>query len=140
MQQPAAGAIAALGKRIENRTWGTSYRGPIAIHAGASIMPPGHPFWRFAPYRTALAEATASQRDWLDHRGVIVALADLVDVHECASPACCAPWGESAEFSVHWVLENVRPLSTPVKLRGGLGLRHVDEVTQLAILREAAGQ
>ena len=136
VQQPAAGAILALGKVTENRTWATAYRGPVAIHAGKAIMPPGHPFWRFAPYRSALAAATAQQRDALDHRGVIIALADLVDVHEAASTSCCSPWGESEVFAVHWMLENIRPLAVPVAHKGGLGLRHLDEAVEAAVLRE----
>ena len=32
--QPYAALIAAGGKRYETRSWKTSYRGPIAIHAG----------------------------------------------------------------------------------------------------------
>ena len=34
--QPYAHLIAIGEKRVENRTWGTHYRGPVAIHAGRS--------------------------------------------------------------------------------------------------------
>ena len=34
VRQPWAWAIVHAGKDIENRTWATSYRGPILIHAG----------------------------------------------------------------------------------------------------------
>ena len=34
--QPYAELIARGEKRVENRTWRTSYRGPLAIHAGKS--------------------------------------------------------------------------------------------------------
>lgn len=34
--QPYAELIACGEKRVENRTWSTSYRGPLAIHAGTS--------------------------------------------------------------------------------------------------------
>jgi len=33
--EPWASAIAFAGKDVENRTWRTHYRGPLAIHAGA---------------------------------------------------------------------------------------------------------
>lgn len=35
--QPWASAIAFAGKDIENRTWRTHYRGPLAIHAGGKL-------------------------------------------------------------------------------------------------------
>ena len=34
--QPYAELIASGAKRVENRTWATSYRGELAIHAGKS--------------------------------------------------------------------------------------------------------
>ncbi len=37
MIQPWASAIASAGKDIENRSWHSHYRGPIAIHAGAKL-------------------------------------------------------------------------------------------------------
>lgn len=36
VRQPWAWAICSGQKNIENRTWGTDYRGQIAIHAGSS--------------------------------------------------------------------------------------------------------
>lgn len=136
VQQPAAGAILALGKTTENRSWGTPHRGPLAIHAAAATMPPGHPFWRFPAYRSALAAADAYARDQLDHHGVIIALAELVDVHP-SNGSCCSPWGEhNHPWNVHWSLEQIRPLRTPIALRGSLGLRMLDERTALAVLRE----
>lgn len=35
--QPWADAIAFLGKRVENRTWLTRYRGPLILQAGKSL-------------------------------------------------------------------------------------------------------
>lgn len=37
IRQPWAWAITHAGKRIENRSWSTNYRGPILIHAGAAF-------------------------------------------------------------------------------------------------------
>jgi len=34
ISQPFASLIASGSKFVENRTWPTSYRGPLAIHAG----------------------------------------------------------------------------------------------------------
>lgn len=38
VQQPWAWAIISGIKQIENRTWTTSYRGPLLIHAGKSRL------------------------------------------------------------------------------------------------------
>ena len=35
--QPWAAAIAFAGKDIENRSWRTHYRGPLAIHASGKL-------------------------------------------------------------------------------------------------------
>src|SRR5438132_13998884 len=35
--QPWASLVAGGHKRVETRTWSTKYRGPLAIHAAASI-------------------------------------------------------------------------------------------------------
>lgn len=109
--QPYAEMIAAGEKLIENRTWPTPYRGPLAIHAGKS-------------------------RDWLEADdeaerpgmafGAVVAVAQLVDCvrvdavserfldehdqrHHANGPWC-------------WVLENVRRLPAPIPYRGAQGL------------------
>jgi hypothetical protein len=39
IRQPWAGLIVAGIKDIENRSWSTSYRGPILIHAGKAKPP-----------------------------------------------------------------------------------------------------
>ena len=39
IRQPWAWAIIAGYKTIENRTWQTSYRGPLLIHAGKTLRP-----------------------------------------------------------------------------------------------------
>jgi hypothetical protein len=36
--QPWASAVAFAGKAIENRSWRTHYRGPLAIHPGGTVF------------------------------------------------------------------------------------------------------
>jgi len=46
IRQPWASLIAAGVKTIETRSWSTSYRGPLAIHAGKHpAAPPSEPAW-----------------------------------------------------------------------------------------------
>lgn len=41
LTQPWATLVAIGAKKIETRSWGTNYRGPLAIHAGAGFGPAG---------------------------------------------------------------------------------------------------
>ena len=101
--QPYAEDIADGSKMIENRTWATPYRGPLAIHAGKSRA------WMGDGDRQDLVF------------GAVVAVADLVDCRrwEDLPPAM---WDrDDAEGPWCWILANVRRI-TPVYVRGAQGL------------------
>ncbi len=104
-----AHAITHLGKRVENRTWRTTYRGPILIHASSTMRPED----------IAALEAIVGRK--IDvaslHRGAIVAIADLVDCVDAAKASSKWTFGPIA-----WRLRNVRPLKHPVQASGKLGL------------------
>jgi hypothetical protein len=102
VRQPWAAAIATGAKTVENRTWSTTYRGTLAIHAAA--RPDPHALEGTDPvvrgrlqgaYRAAPTAATGT--------GGLVALADLIDCHR-ATTWCCRPWGEPEPGVHHWVL------------------------------------
>lgn len=105
--QPYAELIMRGEKPIENRTWPTSYRGPLAIHAGKS-------------------------RAWLDDDGVeswpgmpfgaVVGTARLVDCVrvECLTVQLAA--NEHANGPWCWILADVVRFSEPVPYRGAQGL------------------
>lgn len=122
--QPWAWAIASGLKTIENRTWYTSYRGPIAIHAGVSTK------WIDAA-RGLLPEAP--HRRYLEF-GAIVAvgtLADCVPVAEVQGDRFASgPWC--------WLLRDVRPCE-PLTLKGRLGLFNLDAETLSRIRPYAEG-
>jgi hypothetical protein len=132
VRPPYSDAIASLGKTVENRTWKTAYRGPIAIHAGRRVDKVG----------IAVVEGIAGES--LPHRlygGGVVAVANLVDVHTPADcwvhgQGGCSPWAESGAY--HWVLEDVRPLTDPFGLQGSLGLRVLPADFEAEILRRVA--
>jgi hypothetical protein len=65
LTQPWATLIAIGAKRIETRSWSTSYRGPIAIHAAKGLGPVGGQRGLFIqcaaePFRTVLSSAIES--------------------------------------------------------------------------------
>lgn len=133
VQQPWAWAI-FHGKDIENRTQLWSYRGPLAIHAGARWSDRGgnsplvNQAWNSAIANCTVAEYGQISRLWTA-RGEIIGLVDLVDVHPDAG--CHEPWGESSYVEhggrerrriTHLVLENPRKLAEPIRCKGALGL------------------
>lgn len=122
VRQPWAWAIASGEKLVENRSRGTTYRGPLAIHAGAA--------WSVRGEQDPRVKALPVVRPWSPTtRSAVIAVAELVDSHPDAQ--CCRPWGES-EYSEaggrtiatvhHLVLEDVRPLAVPLAAGGALGL------------------
>src|SRR5262249_36912287 len=109
VRQPWAALIISGRKRIENRTWRTSYRGPLLIHAGISRADLG-----------ALGRADPRDAD-LDF-GALIGVAHLVDVVPLAAvrswPFAEGPWC--------WILRNPRPLARPIPMRGQLFLWNVN--------------
>jgi hypothetical protein len=140
LTQPWATLVAIGAKRIETRSWGTSYRGPIAIHAAKGMPRDAVALCHAEPFREALARAGLHSLADLP-RGAIVAKARLVDVRPTShlrqtvggrifEPAGDLPTVASAERAFGdytggrfmWILEDVVPLPQPVPVRGALGL------------------
>jgi hypothetical protein len=99
VQQPWAWAIVHGGKDVENRTQAWSYRGPLAIHAGARWSEDGGRsglVWDALRERYGWPTGPVTARD--DRRpgfdvirplGAIIGVVDLVDVHHAGRPDPC---------------------------------------------------
>lgn len=136
VRQPFAWAIAVGAKPVENRTYGTRYRGLLAVHASKIID-------RAALDNPLILEAIAGHGFTLDEGpsslGAVVAVAELYGIHhanDCMLPlGCgasgCSPWAMRGKW--HWQLREVRPLPEPVPCKGGLGLRWLPEVAEKAV-------
>jgi ASCH domain len=110
VKQPWAAVIASGRKKIENRTWPTSHRGPLAIHAG----------------KTPSADA----RELMEHfdldpaavtYGAVVAIVNVVD---CVALDDLPPELRDdpfAEGPFCWLLSEAR-IITPIHCKGQLGL------------------
>lgn len=84
-------------KRVENRIWRTSYRGPLAIHCGAS-----NKLMRGGTMRQVEFALFGERFPWLKgHRHI-------------EGPIC-------------WILENVRVLKSPIPWKGAQGLWEVPD-------------
>lgn len=133
VRQPWAWAIASGAKNIENRTQGSRYRGPLAIHAGRGWSERGSesPLIRqLHGDRLGFTIPVAPMRNVeLFPVGAVIAVVQLVDTHP--DTGCCRPWGESAYVGAggrlrtaihHLVLDDIRALPAPLPARGALGL------------------
>lgn len=164
VQQPWAWAILHGGKDVENRTQAWSYRGPVAIHAGAR--------WSERGITSPLVQAAFREHGVVPadtpmalggvgavNRGAVVfsavlGVVDLIDVHEAVpethaygstySAACCdSPWAEYAYRDrtriVHLVLANPVEFTAPIEdVKGRLGLWVPDpDLTDAIAARDA---
>lgn len=92
LTQPWASLVALGAKRIETRSWMTSYRGPLAIHAAKGLRPVGgiHGLIDVCaeePFRSALATAGIWKGGVRKDRlplGAIVAVCQLVGCYPTA--------------------------------------------------------
>jgi hypothetical protein len=127
VQQPWADAIVRFGKDIENRTWATPYRGPIAIHAGLRMRP-----WEDFEHLASLIECPSNFFAGVEFEtGGIVGIARLIDcVRASASRWFDGPFG--------FVLAG--PQSTIfVPCRGQLGIFELpDNVTTNLTVKETS--
>ncbi|MGV9536576.1 ASCH domain-containing protein [Streptosporangium sandarakinum] len=126
VKQPWAWAITHGGKDIENRTWNTLHRGPLAIHAGAR--------WDGEDAVARVFELTGAYV-LKTTTSAVVAVVDLIDV--CEVDDCqCGTW--AIRFQRHWKLANPRPLAEPVPCRGRLGLWSLPEDVEAAVRDQLA--
>ncbi len=140
--QPWASLVAIGAKKYETRSWATSYRGQIAIHAARN----------YPPYAQTLAELDTQFLRSLGHEfgddkfkklpfGFVIAIAELVGCWEIdrIQEFSSAPWetgywygkmkwhdvseqeilfGDWAPGRYAWQLENVHQLVTPIQVKG----------------------
>jgi hypothetical protein len=111
VRQPWANAIINDGKMVENRSWPTKYRGPVAIHAGRALEDAA--FFEFARSR-GLDKAISIDQKTIHAlpRGAVVGVVDIVDcVTSDPSPWFEGPFG--------FILKNPRALR-PIPCRGAM--------------------
>jgi activating signal cointegrator 1 len=148
MTQPWATLVALGENTIETRSWSTSYRGPLAIHAAKAFPKEARALCDREPYRSVLARGGYTRADDLP-RGSVIALAQLDDVivftrtslRETRAlsargllPAHEADFGDFSLGRFGFVLSHVQRLSTPVPAKGMLGLWNVPAATRRRLM------
>jgi len=147
VRQPWAGAmfIGEGAKRVENRTWNTTMRGTVLIHAGKAIdmdAPAGLSPLFYSP---------------MEVRGAILGTVKITDSHlegDACTDACSevipgtvTRWAQRATYAdprpiYHWVLDEASLFVTPIPCKGALQWWEPDYSTQylvdLAIAERAA--
>jgi hypothetical protein len=118
IQQPWTYLLAHGIKDIENRTWSTTYRGPILLHAGkvgdAEYFSSKNKRFYYGIWTSRWGVKVA--RFAYDYQfGGIVGIADLVDVVTTSA----SPWFCPGQYG--FVFEHAQPLDFIV-FRGALGL------------------
>jgi activating signal cointegrator 1 len=152
LTQPWAQLVACGAKRIETRDWGTSFRGPLAIHAAKTLNKdtfPGGDDDLFAlcntePFRSALVDAGWAHVLGDDlvpaplalPRGAIVAVVSLDRCTEMTGAGIARlehlhprehAFGFYAPGRHAWVLRDLRPMAVPVECKGALKLWDVPD-------------
>jgi hypothetical protein len=131
IRQPWAWAILYAGKRVENRTWQTAYRGPLFIHAGLRVDHGAVDDLREVISRIPEPRPTA-------YCGALIATATLID---------CVSVDEVPIDQISWavgpwcfILDDVRPLTRPIPHRGALGLFPVHPRAELRAIEALQSQ
>lgn len=147
--QPWATLVAIGAKRIETRSWGTRYRGPLAIHAAQRWSADQEATTNERPIRMALSAwlIEARRESWgkLLPRGKLVAVCNLVDCIQVTSSAhveferssgltlTIPPHRPDLDFGDYtpgrwaWVLDDIRSLTVACHWRGARGLFDVPD-------------
>jgi hypothetical protein len=127
LTQPWATLVALGIKTIETRSWLTSYRGVLAIHAAKGLPGYARDSWHLNCWvRAALQQAGYASVEELP-RGVVLAIATLAYVYPVErirsdlSPLEEA-LGDYSSGRYAWGLTGVRRPAEPVPARGALGL------------------
>jgi hypothetical protein len=121
--QPWASMIALGHKRVETRSWATTYRGPLAIHASRGQRD-GREFHQ--------AERDAGKPLTPLPYGAIVAVVRLAGIARTEQirgqlDAKELELGDYTPGRFGWILEDITPLPTPIPCAGALSLWEVPE-------------
>jgi len=141
VMQPYATLIAIGAKRIETRSWRTSYRGPLAIHSSKRMPKDAYALMYLEPFLSALGR-WGKRHDWSAlPLGCVVATSELLDCVEITQHPQPTNWPTSSghrmflppdkpersfgNFAIGqfaWILARVFEVAEPIPVRGRQGL------------------
>ena len=106
IHQPYASAIMQLGKDVENRSWTTSYRGKLYIHAGKARPKSEHNLF-VSQINGRLPKGFLNF-----DLGAVLGYCTLSDIVKDSS----SKWAVLGQY--HWLLTDVVKFETPVHFKG----------------------
>ena len=130
LYEPWATLIAIQAKKIETRSWGTRYRGPLAIHSAMNQLRWCKALERTPFFKEALYPNGNYLYPWRNCGGV-VAIVELVNCIEIVTPIESMgmdlsdqelAFGDFTVFRYMWILEHKKRLDPPYQVRGRQGL------------------
>jgi len=123
VSRPWTTLILQFDKSPENRSWPTSYRGPLWLHAARSWDADAIPWAE----ELGLIPVGAVSRRSADHPTGLVGQVTVTGLcsawsvrREPQSECWCPLW--AADNQYHWLLTQPRSLAEPIACRGALGL------------------
>jgi activating signal cointegrator 1 len=141
LTQPWATLVAIGAKRVETRSWQTSYRGEIAIHAAKGMPYGARLMCHNQPFRQYLDRIGYNGPDDLP-RGAVIAIVKLQSVVPCGNVLSWISdderaFGHYAAGRFAWVLSPyVRRLAIPIAHRGSLGLRDIPDDVRVQLVAQ----
>lgn len=150
LTQPWATLMAVGAKCIETRSWSTTYRGLVAIHAAKNFPSDAREFCREDATYFHLTEVYGWEAEDLP-LGAIVAVGELVDCQPTTTtmPRSLLPgiwegdiddehrFGDYSPGRYAWLFHNVVMVDPPIPCRGALGLWAVPAQIQARLPRHA---
>jgi DNA adenine methylase len=122
--QPWATLIMTAWKNVETRSWQTSYRGPMVIHAAKTTVEAAYMF-DSPEFHKALTQA--GYRTWEDLPfGMALGVVDLIGIERTEDARHISrterAFGDYDDGRFAWYLANPRPFQQPIPMRGYQGL------------------
>lgn len=116
--QPWFWSILHCGKDIENRSWPTSFRGTIALHASKGMTK-----YQYQEARIFIEKLCPDVVVPLDKELVRGAIIGVVDIIDCFKKLPLVTEKDSPWFfgDYGFVLRNIKPLPKPIACKGSLG-------------------
>lgn len=123
--QPWATLVAIGAKKLETRSWGTLYRGKLAIHASPSFPKAAQDLLHTEPFYTILSLGGVKNSSQLI-RGAIIAIVNLWDCRMILNHRMPPePEYSFSDFKIGkyvWCFEDAELLQNPMEHQGGDGL------------------
>lgn len=120
--QPWAILLVRGEKKIETRSWKTSYRGPVAIHASAEFSAYHRGLCNTWPFARVLPK-----NGYMLPTGAVLGTAELFDIRPTAVVRegitdIERELGDYSEGRFAWYFRDFKPLAMAIEAKGSLGL------------------